>query len=273
MITAAEIMNRNTPTLSFDSTVESAIDFMRANDFGFAAVNASEDRFHGVLTESGMMRIYLRHQAHPDRQALILYRDCFDPMQLVQEKEIFPEVVKKVMTAVGNRVFVINPSGAVVGHISSKDILPMFSKRSLQENNSNKVATDSMRSGLYLYENFFSKSPFMMHSVNGKGEIQMANEMLHNVLGYEYGQLIGKTIYDLYPKESHEKAEQGIKSIFEKGYHRVVQGKMLTQADKIIPVELISRVLLDQEQKPVGTITVSRPLDMETLLSCLPEVD
>jgi PAS domain S-box-containing protein len=272
MLTARDIMNINTPSLPFDTLINEAIEYMRNNPHRFAAVIASQDRYHGVLTEASMMRIYLRYQNQPDKDALIFYRDCFEPPQLIQEREIFPEVVKKVMTAVGNRVFVINTEGQVIGHISAKDVLPLFSKRGMKENNPNQSAPESLRSGLYLYENFFTKSPFMMHSVNQEGEVQMANEILHTLLGYEYGELIGKTIYELYPKDAHSKAEAGLKTIFHSGYHKVVRGQMVHKNSELIDVELVSRALVDQEQKPVGTITVSRPVDMEYLLKCLPLV-
>ena len=65
----------------------------------------------------------------------------------------------------------------------------------------------------------------------------MANEMLHAVLGYEYGELIGKTIFDIYPKHSHKKAEAGIKQIFEKGYHKIVTASMIDKNKEEIEVE------------------------------------
>ena len=106
-----------------------------------------------------------------------------------------------------------------------------------------------------------------MHSVNPKGEIQMANEILHKVLGYEYGELIGKTIFDLYPKENHKKAQAGIQTILHKGFHQVIQAQMITHDKSVIDVEMASRALTDQKGVAVGTITVSRPLKMDKLIS------
>lgn len=269
MMTAKEIMSTQTPTMTFDASVTEAIESMKSNPLSFSAVMASKDRFHGVLTEAVLMRIYLRYQTQSEKDALIFYRDCFEPMQLVHVNEVFPEIVKKVMTAVGHRVFVIDNEGNIVGHITAKDLLPLFSPTGLKTNNPNHITNENVKSGLYLYENFFTKSPFMMHSVNSDGQIQMANEVLHTVLGYPYGDLIGKTIFDLYPKESHEKAAEGIKTILDKGFHKVVRGKMVTQGKKTIDVELMSRALVDQTGKNVGTVTVSRPIDMEFLVKAL----
>ena len=272
MMTAKEIMVTNTPSMSFDASVTEAIETMKNNPFSFAAVMASKDRFHGVLTEAVLMRIYLRYQTQPEKEALIFYRDCFEPMQLIHSGEMFSEIVKKVMTAVGHRVFVIDNDGNVVGHITAKDLLPLFSPTGMKANNPNHMTSERVKSGLYLYENFFTKSPFMMHSVNQDGQIQMANEVLHTVLGYSYGELIGKTIFDLYPKEAHEKAAEGIKTILDSGFHKVVKGKMVCKSGQAVDVELMSRALVDQSGKNVGTVTVSRPTDMEFLLKSLPTV-
>lgn len=263
------MMNPMTPALSFDSTVQDAIAFFQKHPQQFATVSAARDRLNGVLTEGNLVKIFLRYQTQPTKDALIFYRDCFEPTQLINEGEPFHEIVKKVMTSVGHRVFVINDKGEMVGHITAKDILPHLVGKSDSKPALQGAAFDELKSQLYLYESFFSKSPFMMHSVNPGGFIQMANEMLHTVLGYEYGELIGKTIYDLYPKAAHDKAQQGIKTILAKGYHQVIQAEMVRKDGSIIGVEMASRALEDPWKNPIGTITVSRPLEMKLLLEAL----
>lgn len=270
MITAKELMHTNTPNLFFDTTVETAFDFFRTNPHSFAVVSASADRLHGVLTEGGLMRIYMKYQSYKDRPSLIFYRDMFEPAQLVLETEEFPSVVKKVMTSIGNRVFVINQAGEMVGHITAKDILPYFSANNVSMQKS-KVG-EGIHSDMFLYQSFFTKSPFLMHSANQKGEIQMANEILHRILGYEYGDLIGKTIFDIYPKENHEKAREGLKTILDQGYHKIIKAEMIRKDGSHIEIEMASRALVDPAGKPVGTITISRPIQMESLLEVLPEI-
>ena len=269
-------MDRETPSLLFDTTVPKAIEYFRDHPGGFVLVNATMDRMQGVLTEAGLMRIYLRYHANPKKEELIHYREFFEPVQLIQEDEPFPEVVKKVLAAVGNRVFVINPQNKVVGFITAKKILPYFSQDEKMDRNERSQELNSsmqaLRSDFYFFESFFSKSPFMMHSVDKEGVIQMANEMIHLVLGYEYGELIGKTIFDLYPQSAHKQAEAGLKTIFKMGYHQVVQGTMLSKLKQEIPVELVSRILSNQLDQPVGTMTISRPMDMKFLIDKMPEL-
>ncbi len=270
MIQAKHVMNRVTPVLQFSATVPEAIEFFKNHREGFAIVQATADRFHGVLTESALMRMFMRYQSHPEKETLILHRDLLEPAQLTHEDEMFPEIVKKIVTAVGSRVFVINSQGAVTGYITAKDILPYFSSTGPL---AGQKPLENLRSDLYLYETFFAKSPFMMHSVNREGQIQMANEMLHKLLGYDYGELLNKTIFDIYPKEAHAKASAGIKTIFSKGWHQVVQGQMIGKTGKAVEVELVSRALSNQLQEVIGTMTVSRPLNMKDLLDILPDIE
>jgi PAS domain S-box-containing protein len=273
MITAKELMRTGVPTLSFDDTVPSAIHQLSQAGTSFAVVCASKDRLHGVLSEGNMMRIFLRYKQNPAKEALIFYRELFEPIQLIQEGEVFQEIVKKLMVAVGHRVFVINAKGEAVGYITGKDVLPY-----LEDNNAahtrlpeaSKADLDQVKSDMYLYESFFSKSPFMMHSVNREGVIQMANETLHSVLGYEYGELIGKTIFDIYPKSSHAAAKESLKKIIDRGFKNVLQASMIAKNGEPVPVEMVSRLLEDQNQNPIGTMTVSRPIDMSLLLTFLP---
>lgn len=271
MSTARDIMNRTAPVLSFDATVFQAIEFFKTHPQNFVAVFASKDRLQGVLTEHGLMRTYLKFQNQPDKEALIFYRELFEPAQLIHENESFSEVVKKLMTAVGHRVFVINADGEMIGQITTKDVLPFMTGK-MGEKTQNKVPLDALKSQMYLYESFFSKSPFMMHSIGPEGQIQMANEILHAVLGYSYGELIGKTIFDLYSEANHQKASDGIQTIFNQGYHQVIQGEMVHKSGQKIAVELVSRALVDQNKNPIGTVTVSRPLDIQFLLQVLPQL-
>lgn len=283
MIQALHIMDRNTPAISFDASVESAVDFFRTHSGGFALVRAASDRIQGVLTEAGLVRISLKHQSDPLKNHLVLFREVFEPVQLCLETEEFPEIVKKILSAVGQRVFVINPAGSVTGYITARMVLPyLASSRSSEEGRGevqagatggqHKFPTESIKKDLFFFESFFTKSPFMMHSVNREGIIQMANEMIHLVLGYTYGDLIGKTIHDLYPPSSHKQAEMGIKTIFSEGFHKVVRSEMVAKDGHRVAVELVSRALTDQHSNPIGTMTISRPMDMQFLVELMPEL-
>jgi PAS domain S-box-containing protein len=269
VITAKHLMHKNTPILTFETSVIEAVEYFGSHATDFAVVQASRDRLQGIVTEGNLTRIYLRFKTQPEKEALIYYREMFDPVQLIHANEPFAEVVRKVVTAIGHRTFVMNDQSEVIGYITAKDILPHFAK----ENSNPKeggAGHGALHSDLYLFESFFTQSPFMMHSVNKDGIIQMANEVLHKALGYDFGELIGKSVYDLYPTSTHSKVKESLSQILNKGFHKLVTGQMTTKKGEAIEVEMVSRALMDQNDTPVGTMTVSRPIDMEYLLHCLP---
>ena len=274
MSIARNLMTPQKESLSFDTHVLEAISYLKEHRCSFVPVAASSDRWQGILTEGVMVRIFLKFQTNPEKDLLIFYRDFLEPIQLIHETETFPDVIKKVMTSVGNRVFVIDDASHVIGCITARDVLPYFvegNRAGRQDVDPMMTINDQLRSELYLYESFFSKCPFLMHSVNRNGEIQMANHTLHALLGYEYGELVGKTIFDLYPKENHEKARNGLQAIFSQKAYQFVQTQMLHKDGSLVGVEMVSRPLEDQNKKALGTITVSRPQEMERLLRVLPE--
>jgi len=271
-VKARDLMRQDTPVLGYATTVPEAVAFFRTQKSDFAIVQASPERFQGVLTEASLVRLYLRYLSQPDKDAVILYRDFFEPAQLIHQNETFPDIVKKLMTAVSHRVFVINDQGEVVGYISVKDILPYFGSQKLQASPEPKLANEEMSSDLYLYENFFSQSPFMMHSVNKEGVVQMANLILHRMLGYEYPQLVGRSVFDLYPKAVTAQVQDSLSQIIDSGKHKIVKGQMMHKTGVGLEIEMVSRALQDQKGKVIGTITVSRPLDMAKLLEAFPAI-
>lgn len=274
MMTAIDLMTKQTQNLSYNTTINDAIAYLKQHKSNFVPVTASSDRWQGILTEAVMVRIFLKYQTNPERDLLIHYREYLEPIQLIHASEPYPEVVKKVMTAVGNRVFVIDDNSHVIGCVTARDILPIFvgAHPARGQVDPGHQVQEQLRSDLYLYESFFSKCPFMMHSVNRYGEIQMANQTLHALLGYEYGELVGKTIFNIYPAANHEKAKEGLKTIFHQGFHEFVRTQMVHKDGSLIEIEMVSRSLEDQNKKTLGTITVSRPLEMNQLLKVLPGV-
>lgn len=269
---AKDLMHK-TPVLTFESTVPDAVEFFTHNKLDFVVVQASADRFHGVITEGILMRMYLRYKSHPDREAVILYRDLFEPVQLINQNEPMSEIIRKVVTAVGNRVFVINEKSEVIGYIKARDILPLIIEKEISSVVPSTPAPEKVQdSSLYLFENFFTQSPFMMHSINPQGEVQMANEILHRVLGYDFGELIGRKVTDLYPPQAKEKVIESLVQIIDKGFHRFVHGQMVHKNGSMVEVEMVSRALTDSTGLRIGTITVSRPTDMKYLLDCLPTI-
>ena len=280
-VLAKNIMRKVVPCLSFEATVPEAIEYFKKQEYGFALVQASASRFQGVLTEGNLMRIYLRHRAHPSEDGLIMYRQFFESAQLIHEDEPFAEIIKKLVTSERNRIFVINGESEVVGFISVRDILPHLSLQGADGKFKSTPtpikeaafpAEGDAASDLYLYETFFSQSPFLMHSVNREGVIRMANSILHRVLGYGDGELIGSSVFDIYPKNVMDLVRQSLSEILDDGDFKVVKGQMVHKTGQLVDVEMVSRALLNQKGTVIGTVTVTRPLDMAFLLNCMPHL-
>jgi PAS domain S-box-containing protein len=109
----------------------------------------------------------------------------------------------------------------------------------------------------------------MMHSVDKEGRIIMANAKIHRVLGYEDGELVGMTIFDLYAKSCHHEALSGLKKIQEAGVHNSIYSTMMTKRGAKIRVDIVSSALLGLHKEFLGTISVSRIVDSELLLRAL----
>ena len=277
---AKDLMRVDIPTLSFETKVSEAVEFFARTASSFALV-ITEDRVHGVLTEANLLRAFLNERQTNTSQELVHHRSLLEPAQLAVETEAFEDVFKKVLTAVGNRVFIINRKEELVGFIKIKDLwreIAGFVKggpaRTTSSGDADKdplkrleQQVETLRNEIFYFSSFFEKSPFMMHSADPTGRIQMANEMLHHALGYEYGDLIGRMIFDIYPEANHQMAREGLKKILSEGYHEPVKAQMITKRKKVLDVELSSRSLRDPATgNQLGTITVSRFLDMKAHL-------
>ena len=271
-LTAKDIMKRKTPVLSFDTTVPEAMSYFQKEETSFALVQASPDRFQGILTEGNLMRIYLRYRTQPGKDSIILYRNYFETAQLIHEDETYADIMKKLVTSEHNRVFVIDSGSAVVGYISVKDLLPFLPLEGQENTKKTPLAHAEVASELYLYETFFSQSPFLMHSVNREGSIRMANSILHRVLGYPEGELIGLSVFEIYPKDVMDLVRQSLSQIIDERNFKVVKGKMVHKSGRLIDVEMVSRGLLNESGQVIGTVTVTRPLDMAFLLNCMPQI-
>lgn len=275
MLKAKNLMRTRPFTLPLETEVTTAIKYFKENEISSLPIASGAKKYHGMLTETGLLQIFLRYQASPKQNMLAQYRKYLQPVQFVNEDETFPDIVKKLMASTTHVIFVIDGEFNVVGSISFRDVLPLLSDLNPSEHELGAELDQVVRlkSDLYFYESFFNFSPFMMHSADPEGVIQMANQILHTTLKYENGALIGKTIFDIYPPENHEKARAGLKQIFSHGYHKLVEVQMVCRTGEIINVELASRMLRDQTNRPMGSITVARPTDTTDLFTVFASIE
>ncbi|MCS6837412.1 MAG: PAS domain S-box protein [Bdellovibrionaceae bacterium] len=267
MIQAKNVMNRDIILVKHNTLLD---DLFKAKEImrnGFFVVG-DEERCHGIVTEAIFMQIFLKSKKTPEKKHLILYQSFFNPIQFAQENENLNNLLQKLLVSIGHLVIIINDDQKITGFVTFRDIMPYF----VGESSTIIYAKEpqfNLETDLYYYEDFFEKAPFMMHSVNHEGIIQMGNEILHKVLGYPYPELIGKHIKDLYSPDNLAEAEKGIMQIFSEGYHSIVTTKMRRKNGSYVEVELISRALTNSHGRVVGTMTISRPIKIPILIDLL----
>jgi PAS domain S-box-containing protein len=102
-----------------------------------------------------------------------------------------------------------------------------------------------------------------------KGKIIAANKMIHFVLGYEDGALIGKSLRTLYPPENYQQALQGLETVAKLGFHPVVNATMTKQDGTVVRVDIASTQRVDDKGGAAGTITVGRLSDTYRMINYL----
>ena len=278
MVLAESLMIKNPPVLPLETPVAEAMESLSQRPEGFIAVSSGPRRFHGVLTRANVIPIFLKNRAHPDKSLLVHYRDLLEPIQLALRLEKIDSLIKKVMTSQGQRIFVINESDQVLGYVTVSEILPYLvygsnttptTKPPSAPDSQDLEQMAELLPNLYLYENFFQQSPFLMHSIAPNGVIQMANGVIHRALGYSYGELIGHPVFKIYPTKNHEKVIESMDLMFSQGKKHIIKAEMVTKSGNFVEVELISRAVTDQGQKLIGTLTISRPTNMNLFLDLL----
>lgn len=282
MVLAESVMIKNPPVLPLETPVSTAMEALALRSEGFIAVSSGPSRFHGVLTRANVIPIFLKSRSQPEKNLLVHHRDLLEPIQLALRIEKIDSLVKKIVSSEGQRLFVIDEKDQVLGYITVSEVLPYLvfglnsptssSSRSNQPGKNDPQTLDQIAEllpNLYLYESFFQKSPFMMHSIAPTGVIQMANDVLHRALGYEYGELIGNPVFKIYPTKNHEKVIQSMDLMFTQGKKHIIKAEMVTRKGDHVEVEMISRAVTDQSQKLIGTLTISRPTDMNLFLDLL----
>jgi PAS domain S-box-containing protein len=119
------------------------------------------------------------------------------------------------------------------------------------------------------YQQMFRDSPYLMHFVDLNGKIIVANRMIHYVLGYDDGELVGRTLRDLYPPENYLKAMEGLETVKKLGYHPLVNVVMKKKDGELVRIDIASTVRKDDKGQPEGTITVGRLSDSYRMLNFL----
>lgn len=283
MRVAKDFMTPRPVCLSVGTELRDAMRFFLENNYTSAPVQDKDGKIVGVLTELDLVKGILRHHIELEQNAII--SDHFDLLEkalCVEEHATVTVVIKAIVKATAHRVIVIDKQHRIVGIISPKDVLKIVfgetaSSPSLQDQikEARMKIQELTQEVSYLardreqYEKLFRDSPYMMHSVDGEGKIILANNKIHEVLGYSMGELVGRNMTELYPDSMHRQAKDGLDTIIDKGFHGLTYTTMMTKQGTPVRVDLASGALRAADGSFVATITVSRSVDSDALLRAL----
>lgn len=280
---ALDIMTKKPFVLQSAMTISEAATIFLEHNFSSAPVLGGAGEVMGILDEFSLIKIKLvQHLDENGKDKLAHHKDFFQQAHFVKEQAPLLEVVKEMMKAPGNRLLVINNAKALVGIISPKDVLRYVAgtrQKSLDlraELEKTKEDLDKTiqelkqtKSKLDIYKDMVMDNPTMIHSVNKAGNIIMANKKMHEVLGYESDELVGKSMFSIYSDAVHTDAVSGLKKIIQAGFHQNAFTTMVKKNGEKMRVDISSTSLVDEKDNFIGTISVSRPVDADILLRAL----
>lgn len=280
---AADIMTKKPVVFHSSMTIEEAAQNFLEHNYSSAPVLSSTGEILGVLDEFSLIKIKLiQHLEEQGRDKLAFHVDSLQQATFVKDTAPLLEVVRDMMKAPNHRLLVVNNAHTLMGIISPKDVLlyvvgerrkSQDLKAELEKTKNDLEKTlkelETTKSKLDIYQDMVMDNPTMIHSVNEQGKIIMANKKMHQILGYEQGELVGKSIFDLYAKAVHPDAVSGLKKIMEDGHHSNTFTTMIKKSGEKVRADIASTALFDDHHKFIGTISVSRPVDSDVLLRAL----
>lgn len=283
MSDAKSVMTPDPYLLGSGTSILDAVEIFNQKSFTSTPVITPLGEVLGQITDMDLMKALVHHKSQGAKYSKVIHaKEYFHPVFFVDESEALTAVIRVMSQASTHRVLVQNKNKRIVGIISPKDILHRLHKtensnKSLfeelqevyKENESLKERLQEMANYLRTYDAVFQSGLYMLHSIDQNGRIILANEKLHEALGYEPGELINKTLFDLYPPTVHKEAAAGLKKVMADGRHNLTYSSMVKKDGTIIRVDLASASLRDENGRFLGTFTISRQYGSDAMLRSL----
>lgn len=256
-----------------------AAQFMTGHKLTTVPVVSAAGDVIGVLTDFHLLRGLLRARQEPALKTLGDIRDELDPVVTVKETDSIVEAFRLMIQSPNHRIYALR-NDKLAGAVSPKDLLlymagvknqaaPVMDSLVQKQIETILKELHDTRRLLSDYQQMFQDSPYLMHSVDMDGKIIAANRMIHFVLGYEEGELLGRTIRQLYPPENQLKAMEGLATVRKLGFHPMVNVTMVKKDGDLVRVDVASTARKDENGQVDGTITVGRLSDSYRMLNYL----
>lgn len=271
MAIAKDIMTASPLMLTSGMDILDAVEFFNKHHISSAPVQNPLGEILGHLTEIDLVKALAQYRSNSEYSKVIHAEEYFEPVIFVKDTDKVAEVVRALVKAPTYRVLVKDRQNRTIGIISPKDILRSIQRKGpvgqivVDEVKALRMELDHMRkrmqemtSYLATYDTVFQSGLFGLHSADKTGRIVFANERLHTNLGYKPGEIIGKSIYDIYPAEIHALVTAGLKRVMDEGRQNLIFSKMVKRDGSMMEVDIASAALKDEMGRFIGTFTVSR---------------
>lgn len=276
--TVHSFMSKVLLTLRDDVPLAEAAQFFASNKLTTIPVVRADGEILGVITDFQLLRFLLRAKKEAKYLPVAEFVEELDPVVTIPEDESIVHAFRLMIQSPNHRIYTLK-NGKLTGALSPKDLLLYMAgvKESTEvvdaivqkQIESILKELQDTRKMLNDYQKMFQDSPYLMHSVDMKGTIIAANRMLHSVLGYKDGELIGKSMRLLYPPENHRSAMQGLDTVRTLGFHPLVNATMVKKTGEIVRVDIASTLKKDDRGNPDATITVGRLSDSYRMVNYL----
>lgn len=283
MRTTANLMTPNPKMIGSGDSLKDVIRIFLENGITSSPVINPLGEILGVLSELTLLKAYMLHKTKLQKSDKVGHHiDLLEPVSFVKLSATLAEVLREMIATPTHRLLVKDDKDKVVGIISPKDLMrAMLGESNPSQNLRQKLLDtqvaleksfkkiETIEKMLDVYQKAFQETPYMMHAVNADGKILMANRCEHEILGYEEGELVGRSIYDIYPEAMHAEAERGLKMIMDQGYHHMTYTTLVRKDGTRVRCDIASSSLQDEKGQFLSTITVLRAIDSEALLRSL----
>ncbi len=123
-----------------------------------------------------------------------------------------------------------------------------------QSESEHRKAETSLRESTNNFNNLYTQTPAMLHSIDSKGKLVNVSDYWLEKLGYSRGEVIGRKSTDFLTEKSREYAEAVIlPDFFKKGYCKDIPYEFVKKNNEIINILLSSSSLKDKD----GNIVMS----------------
>ncbi len=283
MRTAADIMTHKPKTIHASDLLSDVMKLFLDQGITSSPVLGNQYEPLGMLSELNLTKAYMLYRSKLQASDKIGHHlELLEPIFSVPEEATLGDVLKEMVNSTTHRLLVKNKSNNIVGIISPKDIMrAMIGQTNVSQNIREKLKEtemllnetlekmDKVEKFLEVYEKAFHETPYMMHAVNDQGIVIMANKRHHEMLGYKNGELIGKSIFDIYAKPMHGEAAEGLKKVIKTGHHHVTYTTLLRADGAHLRCDIASSSLHDRNGQFISTISVLRPIDSDEMLRIL----